>query len=209
MKQNVLFSIAGVAMLLFFVGLYTENQTLRLAVKVFPVLSLAFLITPDTAFRKYVMAGLLFSALGDILLEIPANLFVFGLLAFLIGHINYIIAFVKRNSERQWLAGLFFYAVGGLIYYKLYPGLGAMKIAVAAYVFVILTMAWRAFVQRNYGRYGLWAFVGAVFFVFSDSIIAFNKFHIPIESARWLIMPSYWGAQFAIFWAAFKEQITN
>jgi uncharacterized membrane protein YhhN len=46
--------------------------------------------------------------------------------------------------------------------------------------------------------------VGALFFIASDSILAFNKFYEPIPYASFLIMITYLAAQFCIVWGILK-----
>jgi uncharacterized membrane protein YhhN len=203
-KSKIILSLALISALLFFFGLATDNMNLRLITKAIPVVLLLFLLKQSTAYNKFIMLGLGFSVLGDILLEIPKNLFVFGLVAFLIAHVNYIIDFIKRSKELKPIVALIAYSIGAVIYWILYPNLKEMSIPVAVYMFVILTMVWRSFAQLPTDNFSKFAVLGAIFFAFSDSNIAFNRFYHPYDSARWIIMISYWVAQFFIFWSAFK-----
>ncbi len=93
-----------------------------------------------------------------------------------------------------------------VVYWLLYPGLGNMAHPVLIYIIVILTMCWRAFAQTDFNKYAVYALAGALLFVVSDSLIAFNKFYVELEFARYLIMLTYWAAQSLIFYSAYATQ---
>ena len=207
MKVRLILGFSVFFAFLFFVGLYLDNQLIRLIAKPLPLVFLLFLLKPENLYKKLIFIGLIFSILGDILLELPYNLFVFGLLAFLVAHINYVIAFVKRNNTLYLFSAVGFYLLGGIIYFILFPSLNEMAIPVAVYMIVILTMLWRAYAQFNFDSYSKLAFFGAALFVFSDSMIAFDKFYTPITYANWIIMIAYWSSQYLIFWSAYKEDL--
>ncbi len=204
MKKKLLFGLAAFAMILFYVGVFSDNYVLRLITKPIPLLVFLVLLRRDTSYRRFIFAGLLFSLLGDVLLEISSGFFIYGLLAFLTAHIMYVVAFTKRNMRLALLPAMLFLFYGIGIYWLLFPDLGEMAIPVLFYVAVILIMAWRAWAQCEQGRFALLAAIGSLFFVVSDSLIALNKFHAAIPMARWLIMLTYWTAQTMIFYSAFK-----
>jgi hypothetical protein len=54
-----------------------------------------------------------------------------------------------------------------------------------------------------------WVFIGALFFVFSDSCIAINLFYKPFASARAVIMSTYIMAQFLIISGVLKQILTR
>lgn len=205
MKQKSILLIGLIAVVLFFIGLYTDNYALRMAAKPIPLLALIVLLKPDSKFKQFIFFGLIFSLFGDVLIESSSDMFVFGLLAFLIGHIAYIIAFSRRNRQGFLFPLVFILAFGVGFYWFLYPGLNEMAIPVLLYILVILMMVWRAIAQRKFNKYAIFAVVGSLFFTFSDSIIAINKFHTAVPYARWIIMFSYWTAQSLIFYSAYKS----
>ena len=75
-----------------------------------------------------------------------------------------------------------------------------MAVPVAAYVLVIMMMAWQAWDQWDdkRARWALLAFIGAVLFVVSDSILALNRFGEPFLAARALTLITYYSAQWLI-----------
>lgn len=152
-------------------------------------------------YKIAVLIGLIFSLGGDVLLMLPYDLFIFGLVSFLIAHLIYIYAFTKGHPWRlAWLPALLALAYGIGIYWILAPGLGDMSIPVAVYVLVILTMAYTAWNQWNQERnhWALLALIGALVFVLSDSILAFNKFYLPFTAARGLTLTTYFTAQWLL-----------
>ena len=206
MKQKTALIIALFAVALFFIGLYTDSYILRMITKPIPVLAMIFMLRPVTHYKKFVFLGLGFSVTGDFLLESSPDMFVFGLAAFLIAHLFYIGAFVKRNHNLKLFPLILLAAFGIVVLYLLYPTLGKMTIPVIAYLVVILVMCWRALAQNNYDEFAIYAAAGSIFFVISDSIIAFNKFYVEIPLARWMIMVTYWAAQSLIFYSAYKAR---
>ena len=75
-----------------------------------------------------------------------------------------------------------------------------MAIPVAAYIVVIMVMAWQAWDQWDdvRARWALLAFIGALLFVISDTILAFNKFGESFVAARALTLSTYFSAQWLI-----------
>jgi len=205
MKKRIILTIGVIGVICYFIGLYTDNYILRMVSKPFPLLALISLLSPKSKFQKFVFAGLIFSLMGDMFLESSPNMFVFGLLAFLTGHIMYIIAFAGRNKQLAILPLIFVLIYGIGIYWYLYPNLNEMVIPVLAYVIVILIMVWRAIAQRKADKFAFFAIFGSILFVFSDSIIAINKFNVAVPYARWIIMTAYWTSQSLIFYAAYKS----
>lgn len=155
--------------------------------------------------RNLTLLALIFSLLGDILLmftHLNPNYFLSGLVAFLIAHIMYILAFRKqKHSDKPsigFLIALMIY--GGLIFYLLREELNDMLIPVAIYMLVILTMAFSASRRKgsvSYNSY-LLVLIGAIFFIISDSLIAINKFSSPVPLSNILIMSTYAIAQYLI-----------
>ena len=186
----------------FIAGVAVDNHILRMISKPVPVLVLLLSLKPDTKYKKLIFGGFIFSLLGDILLETAENLFVFGLLSFLIAHIFYITAFLNRRNSKSLITAILLLSFGAGYYYFLFPGLGKMAVPVFIYIVVILTMTWSAFSQYSFNDYSKYAAIGAVFFVFSDSLIAFTKFHSPLPFSRYAIILTYWLAQYLIFYSA-------
>lgn len=166
----------------------------------------------QTTFDKLVLTGLIFGWLGDILLMFNDNdLFVFGLAAFLIGHIMYILAFAnnirksgyKASGMNRFILALLplFYLV--VLYGYLYPYIVNSEtnkpflIPVSVYAVTIVTMTLYALWRIGSSNRTSVALIitGAFVFIISDSLIAINKFVEPIPYANLFIMFTYCLAQ--------------
>ena len=148
----------------------------------------------NNQFRRTLILALCFCLLGDILL-LKNEYFVFGLGSFLIGHIWFAKGFMGLNGfQRNPGIALVLLVIGIGLYAWLYPDLGTLKYPVAAYVLVILFMAWQGigvYLQHRTKAYGLIA-LGAVLFMFSDSMIAVDRFKAPFELSGVVILSTYW-----------------
>ncbi|WP_411894409.1 lysoplasmalogenase [Winogradskyella sp. A2] len=166
--------------------------------------------------RKVTILALGFSVLGDILLmfvEQNAHFFTFGLIAFLIAHVLYIIVFLKHRNQKSsplgFIALLLLYASG--LFYLLRDGLGEMLIPVFIYMIVILSMATTAYLRKNMVpqiSYVL-VFVGAILFLVSDSALAINKFYAELPLSNIIVMLTYALAQYFIVLGILKINVTN
>ncbi len=159
------------------------------------------LVGSDGARVKWVWFALVFSWLGDMLLMLPMDLFVFGLGSFLLAHIFYIRHFWGVwNRAQITFRPLYLLLVGlylGLLLYLLFPTLGSLQVPVIVYGLVISTMLLLAL---HSGRSGYrW---GAALFVLSDSILAINKFHTPLPLSALWVMGTYGWAQYGIVFSS-------
>lgn len=77
------------------------------------------------------------------------------------------------------------------------------------YCALLLTMAWRAIarVQSNQNLPKVFCAVGAILFVISDSIIAFNLFYSPIQYSQVYVMITYYTAQLGIVLSILDHEI--
>lgn len=149
------------------------------------------------------IAALVASLAGDILLMIPANLFIPGLGAFLLAHLCYILLF---RQQLPWFpsrsALVLALGVGVAMLAILWGALAdpVLKSAVSAYVLVIALMAaqaiGRATVLQN--RAAMWVAVGACVFMISDTLIAINRFIMPVPLSSLWVLSTYYLAQILI-----------
>lgn len=78
---------------------------------------------------------------------------------------------------------------------------GVLRTGTAIYMLLILCMMYMACCQKG------WVFgLGAVLFVFSDAVLAYNKFSHPVLHAGHLIMTTYYAALFCLFLGAVMRQ---
>lgn len=178
---------------------------------IFKLLPMALIIVlavssqPADKFRMYkilVVIGLIFSIAGDaFLLKNGNQWFMFGLSSFMVGHLLYVAAMIRRWEfsllALLWLAPIGVYS--WLIGWQLHNGIMAnsdqsdLWLPVAVYVGVISVMCWTAIMSRNWH-----ASVGAILFAASDSILAWNKFVGAVPASGIWIMLTYFAAQLFI-----------
>lgn len=167
----------------------------------------------DLYATRLMILALLFSLAGDVLLLFTGRselFFILGLVSFLMAHLMYVFVFLKkRNPKRRGVAFLCISLIyGAILFYILHPGLGEMKIPVLLYMLVILAMANVANLRKDMvteNSYQL-VFIGAVSFMISDSILAFEKFHTSIPLSNIWIMATYAFAQLLIVFGVLQQK---
>lgn len=212
MKNTIFFKIYIIFSTLYLLILLLGHENLDLFLKpaLVPLLGFGVYFHQKFPSRKTLLIALLFSWIGDVILlfaDIAEIYFILGLVAFLISHIAYCVLFNKQiTGEIQINKFLFgigsiiiaFYLVAMVLF--LMPDLGDLKIPVIVYAAVISTMLLFAFngslIWKKPGS--LYVFLGAVVFVISDSILAIDKFHAPIEKSSFFIMLTYLVAQYLL-----------
>lgn len=189
--KNEIFEFIFKPLLMISVGGYFLSQTIRIS----------------NVLKRFVMAALFFSWVGDILLMFQSKnsiFFLLGLSSFLLAHVCYIIFFhgvrIKENIKSNlWLLFIVVVYYAALIS-MLSPYLGEMKLPVRIYGIVISFMFMLAmhmlFIKNKPA--GKWMMVGALLFVVSDSVLAINKFYLSFEFAGIIIMLTYALAQLFI-----------
>jgi uncharacterized membrane protein YhhN len=157
--------------------------------------------TIDLKYKIIIVSGLLFSLLGDTYLIYPEKYFKKGLIAFLLGHICYIIAFIVSSGTHFTLYIFFPITIIGFLYLRsIMPYSGKMKIPIIIYVIIIAIMGWAAMERLNslHTVGSLIAVLGAVLFMISDGVLALNKFKKPFYSAELIILATYFSAQWLL-----------
>lgn len=173
------------------------------------VLVAAFLPHQKTRYFRLVIAGLIFGLVGDICLALPGNIaFRSGLVAFLVGHVLYVIAFMQLTRRTDWvhLVNLIILAVSGYVLWWLWPYLGAMLVPVLLYIIVISVMlsgAWAVFRNPKIGKVASRLILfGALLFYISDVFVARNRF-VETEFLNRLVgLPLYYIGQFLLAFSA-------
>jgi uncharacterized membrane protein YhhN len=185
--------------------------------------------------HQYIAASFVFAWLGDValmfvpqsindtpLMGIPKNpnFFLVGLAGFLVAHMLYAIAFgqVSTKNKAALLPRKFWVAIPLLVYmvtllYYLVPAINNSVLTkpflgpVIIYTLAIATMV--TFALNRYGRVNDKSFAlvfgGALLFMFSDSIIAVNKFLYPFYSSGIFIMALYIAGQYCIAKGALQQ----
>ena len=212
--------VAGAAA--FLIGLAGDRTALRLLAKPVPVLAMAAAVAAScrSAYGRRIAGGLLWCALGDVLLEVGERAFLAGVAAFLVGHLFFTAAFLgETRALRPWHAiPCALWGIG--VVASLRSGLAerGMLWPVAVYTAVICTMLWRAaarLMPRSPIAPGaLAALCGALLFVASDTLIAVHRFHLgaahPAAPAiRYGIILLYWLVQLEIAGSALVRPLRS
>ncbi len=183
-------------------GKYQKSKFIHYAFKpltMILIISLAWervTILPSV-YGYFILSGLCVSLLGDLFLMLSARYFKPGLLAFLAAQILYMLAFVRGLKAFFFSPLLVILAYAGLVFLFLYRSLGKHRCPVLGYILAISGMAWLA-ISRHLGlldQSSLLAMVGALLFLFSDSVNAVNRFKKPFWLAQILILATYFSAQ--------------
>jgi uncharacterized membrane protein YhhN len=204
--------------------LFFEWHMLHLVIKpmFMPVLMLMLYqhtTAKGNSFYRLMQFGLLFSWFGDIALMLDRGnptYFIVGLLCFLIAHWGYAAAFIgsiKRSRDtfsygKALLLSIPFIGFTALFFLLLVKAdkLGEMLIPVLAYTAVITTMGITA--TLRHGHTASYNFnlilVGAILFILSDCVIAWNKFVVDFPYDQVLNMSLYLSGQFLLGFGALK-----
>jgi len=159
-------------------------------------------ISNQSAYAQWIVVGLIFSLVGDVLLMWPHQYFLPGLAAFLVAHVAYLVAFTRDCKFPASLSIWFAYVVAAVVFYALLlptlpPGL---RIPVAVYAALLSTMASQAMGRSSLIKTSSaqQAAVGALLFLLSDLLLAFDRFRRPLVWSTTLILVPYYVGQWLI-----------
>lgn len=147
--------------------------------------------------------GVIFSMAGDVFLMLPRDLFIPGLVSFLLAHVFYIIG-INDVLPSLTLPGVILLLIVAVTAAQIYrrvatslkaKGLANLKMPVLAYTCVIsvmllsalLTLVGTAWVASA----AITVSLGALLFFLSDAVLAWNKFVAPIPNGRIINITSY------------------
>lgn len=193
-------------------AVFLDEESFRQVTKPFLMTFLVLFFIRETGaiktdLKKFIVAALVFSWLGDLLLMFETrneNYFIFGLVAFLTAHIFYIL-FFEKIILAETLKKQYWIFLPVMIYYVilisvLSPALEDMKWPVRIYGIVISYMLIKA-LQTGWikdKKTVVCLISGASLFVISDTLLALNKFYQPFAYAGIFIMLTYGIAQLLI-----------
>lgn len=190
-----------------------------------PLLAFWYLKNTDKPLKPLLYA-LGFSWGGDVaLMFLPynENFFLAGLASFLVAHLLYIYIFLKFVDRSKKLIlkrrphlvlpfVLFGLSLLAFLAREAHPDFPAMKIPIIVYASVIMLMVISAIArfERVTQNSFAWVLIGALLFMFSDTIIALNNFSLLFEdykyAAKILIMSLYVLGQFYIVKGVLEQQ---
>lgn len=148
-----------------------------------------------------IFLGLAFSLLGDVFLMLKSDKFMQGLISFLIAHIFYIMAFLNASQISINLYAVIPIVLIGFGYLAvLLPKTGNLKIPVLIYALILQAMVITAdmFYQTANTTGSLMVLIGAIWFMLSDSILAFARFVKSFKLAQISVLSTYYIAQTCI-----------
>ena len=206
-SSRLLLFVSAAASVVFLAGSSCVSSDWLVVFKLASILPLALL-----GFRVNSLLGiaLTFGAIGDLLLRVnqlgsldAQKLFLFGLAAFLIGHLVYIAMF-RRYFGLSWWKPRLPRTIGVLaivvtmasVLAVLHNSLGPLLIPVVLYALVLTAMAISALLADLGNSL---AAIGALCFVASDAMLAISKFHGVFPGHDPLIWTTYYLAQLLIF----------
>lgn len=205
--QKTWFYIFGAFAVLFIGLLSFEPYPGNFVIKAIPAISLAVLalIAISGSRGKLLFASLLFCAAADIALELAAGkYFVAGLGLFLIAHILFIVTFSRdfkfQKSKIPVIVLLVVYSK--MMAFVLTPSLKEMAIPVYIYMAAIMLMGIFASLRASKNDFTLY---GAISFIVSDSVLAINKFMMPVVAVDYVVMITYYLALFLIVYGFLRE----
>lgn len=160
---------------------------------------------PASIYCRTMVFGFILCSLGDLFLKLddsqPASstkYFICGLVAFLLGHIMFVGAFVFDGGNTRCIAwGVFSYAYVLVILYFSLPNIHkvVLSVGVTVYALVIGTMLHRsaslAIDKFPNERSSMIALVGAFVFLVSDTVLAINRFVTPLPHSRAINISAY------------------
>lgn len=198
-------AITLVALALLLVAEARGSQAGKWATK--PFASAGFLVAAagagagSSVAGQVVLVGLALSLVGDLaLIGKGRPAFLFGLGAFLLGHVAYAVAFAVRGLELVPALGALALVIvsSGLVWRRLSPSVpSAMRAPVAGYVLIISAMVVTA-AGASGAAGGVLGLVGAVSFYGSDLAVARDRFVAPGFANRAWGLPLYYAAQLLI-----------
>lgn len=204
--------IVIVFILVFIVNLYADrNKKEKLKVLTKPLLVpliIFFYLTSAMHINWFIVCALFFGFLGDVTLLWGSKkiFFAIGLFAFLVGHLFYTLVFLQSIQYFEVVPMWFFIFLIPYILYGcailriLRPNLKEMIVPVVIYMCVILMMSFTSTcrIWNGFTLQFILPFVGSLFFIVSDSVLAYNSFNVPLKNYETLIMATYISAQVLI-----------
>lgn len=164
------------------------------------IISLAVFQLPEVSetYKYLIIIGLTLSLFGDVFLMLPSDKFIHGLASFLVAHIFFIWAFTLGFGPYFEFSLLIPAAIYTVVFlWVLLPKTGKMKLPVLIYALMLMVFMWQASGRFFYlaETTAFYTFIGAILFIISDSVLAFDRFVRTYKFSQTLILLTYWGAQ--------------
>ena len=193
----LLLGVAAVAAVVDWVAVARDNRRVEYVAKpltMAALIAMALALDPgDQARWMWFVAAGVFSLAGDVFLMLPRDRFIAGLVAFLFGHLCYIVGMAQSPLDLT-VALLGLVVVLGAVLLVARRILRAVRAGgqaslygpVVGYMTVICTMVVAAFAAGP-----LLAMAGALLFFSSDATLAWQRFVAPLPLGRVTVMVTY------------------
>ena len=148
--------------------------------------------------------ALVFSLFGDIFLLLPDRFFIFGLAAFLLAHVSYIIGFSPQTPAADLpflIFGVLILSVGSLLYNTVRKAIDSnpthakLNTPILIYSIALSMMFFSAALTLAEPDWGAPAAVlvavGGMLFFSSDSLLSYNRFVRPVHHGQFLVRILY------------------
>ncbi len=199
--RNYKYWVAGGFLLLAALDLSIGGHTSRTFHTFIRVLPTWFLFAatfrPHRPECLWIPLAFLFSGVGD-MMGVQRQ-FLWQIAFFAIAHIAFIAGFSRRIKFSYMSLGLtaLLAAALAVFFARMFPHIGdpEEKIFVTTYAVIIFCMGAAAMFQT--GRWHAGYAVAAIFFIFSDSVIAWRRFVGPVPHSALVVMTTYYAAQLA------------
>ncbi|MGH6806887.1 MAG: lysoplasmalogenase [Ensifer adhaerens] len=156
------------------------------------------------AYATAIVIGLAFAAAGDFFLMLPGDYFLAGLVCFLLTHCAYIWALTRDSrfaADKRIFA--LFAVIGFIVIAGLWSSLpSAMRIPVVIYALALAAMAAQAISRDRQLVVGTpeksaarSAALGGLFFMVSDTLLAYGRFRWDIPYNAIWVLGTYYTAQ--------------
>jgi len=149
--------------------------------------------------KKTFLIGICAAWLGDVLLLFD-NLFVIGLICFLIMQGRYFACFIRdgRTNKIALAVGVVLIPVAALITNLMWTDIADMRIPVVIYMIALIVTALAAAARKQSVKGYYFVMVGTLLFVLSDTVLALHQFTSDIRLGSLTVMATYIMAQFLI-----------
>jgi uncharacterized membrane protein YhhN len=147
--------------------------------------------------------GLFFSLLGDVFLMLPQDLFIPGLISFLLAHLAYIVGFTATDAPAGPIALVLVLpvmAAAAFVFRQVRSALvargeGRLTLPILIYTLVISLMLLAALVTLIRPEWppvaAILASAGALLFFISDGVLAWNRFVTPLSYGPLVVIITY------------------
>jgi len=171
-------------------------------------LLILFYLTSTNEINYLLVISLIFAFFGDVFLMWSKKEFnvLMGITSFLLGHLLYIFLFINSTSMLKDIPYMFYLLLIPYVLFdlylikKLFPSMKTMKFPSFIYMSIILIMSFTSLSR-------IWSvsflpfllpFIGSIFFIISDTLLAFDMFKYKHKDNNVVVMITYIVAQLLI-----------